>query len=96
VYDDDDVVAHVLDVHDLQFVAAARPRPGGDQIDLLLAEVDVRQMNRAARIVPLEDLQQGGPVAEDVSRDARELERRCLPGEVGIRNSAWRAPATCE
>jgi hypothetical protein len=51
------VAAHVLDAKHLELVAAARSRSGGDQIDLVPPEVDVRQVNRASGIVPFEHVQ---------------------------------------
>jgi hypothetical protein len=93
---DDDVVAQVLHSYDLELVTAARPRPGGDQIDLVAIEVDARQRNPASRIVPLEHVEQLDAVAEELAPDACELERARLSGEIRVRNVTRCGPATGE
>jgi hypothetical protein len=51
-------------------------------------------VNRATRVVSLEHIQQSSAAAEDVPRDARELERACLPRQVGVRDVERSAPTT--
>jgi hypothetical protein len=94
VHHHDNVVTLVPDTHDLQRVAGAGAWPGTNQVDLLAGKVDVREVNRATRVVSLEHIQQSSAAAEDVPRDARELERACLPRQVGVRDVARSAPTT--